>query len=339
MSYVPDDKIDKNPASILPSRSRTKPLALFAPFSSRLLCTAIDVLIVIILTRPVEILLRDTLGWVSIKFHYIFPVVLLVYFAAFWASRLGATVAQLIWRFKVVNYDGNGLNPWRAVLRSVVLVFLLLAALSIVGAPVNRYIGIAGLASYLLLFLAALTTHRQAAPDLLAHAVVVKRRALKLLSDNNQLTDLMSHNNAAVQKASRPSIFGIVNDALVLFGPLGVLYIAAQTHHDMDMRHRVHYAINETRMNKTAVELYYVEFGKLPENANEIGIGAKKFYPDGGFYYMEPGGKIRIRFSVKPELKNGSIVLTPNFGDEDLTWKCEIEGDIAQQFLPSDCRQ
>ena len=38
---------------------------------------------------------------------------------------------------------------------------------------------------------------------------------------------------------------------------------------------------------------------------------AKQDYPDGGYYELEEDGVIRIRFTVKPELKKGSIILSP----------------------------
>ena len=131
----------------------------------------------------------------------------------------------------------------------------------------------------------------------------------------------------------------MLNDALVLFVPLCALYIAAQVHHARDMRDRIQHAIDATREHRLTVEMYYAEFRKLPQDANEIGLDGKTFYPDGGYYELEPGGNIRIRLAVKPKRKNGAIVLTPKFAEEESSWKCEIEGDISRNYLPSLCRQ
>ena len=52
----------------------------------------------------------------------------------------------------------------------------------------------------------------------------------------------------------------------------------------------------------------------------------------------EDGGVIRIRFTVKPELKKGSIVLTPKLENDKIVWQCRSEGDIARHYLGSWCR-
>ena len=61
-------------------------------------------------------------------------------------------------------------------------------------------------------------------------------------------------------------------------------------------------------------------------------------YPDGGYYELEDGGVIRIRFTVKPELKKGSIVLAPKLENDKIVWQCRSEGDIAPHYLGSLCR-
>jgi hypothetical protein len=81
------------------------------------------------------------------------------------------------------------------------------------------------------------------------------------------------------------------------------------------------------------------EHGRPPSDAAELGAGEKALYPDGGYYVLEPEGRIRIRFTVKRELKNRSIVLMPKFDEGDVNWACAADSGILQRYLPASCRE
>jgi len=108
--------------------------------------------------------------------------------------------------------------------------------------------------------------------------------------------------------------------------------------HDRDLRYRTIYAVNAVEGLQNAVCEYYEENSRLPANASEMGSGSRTSYPDGGYYELEEDGVIRIRFTVKPELKKGSIVLSPRLVDEHITWDCRSEGNIAREYLRASCR-
>ncbi|MFT4561152.1 MAG: hypothetical protein ACI9BW_000892 [Gammaproteobacteria bacterium] len=90
--------------------------------------------------------------------------------------------------------------------------------------------------------------------------------------------------------------------------------------------------------NVTAITAFVSEHRRLPRNAQELGTNPKAPYPDGGYFELEQNGIIRIRFTVKRELKNGSIIYTPRVNDESVQWDCVTDGDIVQKYVPRDCR-
>ena len=55
-------------------------------------------------------------------------------------------------------------------------------------------------------------------------------------------------------------------------------------------------------------------------------------------YELEDNGVIRIRFTVIPELKRISLLVTPRREGNDLVWKCDVEGEISRATLPAHCR-
>ncbi len=58
----------------------------------------------------------------------------------------------------------------------------------------------------------------------------------------------------------------------------------------------------------------------------------------GGYYELEDDGVIRIRFTVKPELMKGSIVLSPIAGADGITWECHADGGLARKYMIAACR-
>ncbi len=71
--------------------------------------------------------------------------------------------------------------------------------------PVNPYLAVVALAGFALLFLAAITPNRQAAHDLLAHSLVVNRKALKSPEHRELLRAHVADNSPSSRAKRRPS--------------------------------------------------------------------------------------------------------------------------------------
>ena len=153
-----------------------------------------------------------------------------------------------------------------------------------------------------------------------------------------QLHEHLSDSAPTLRKQRRPSVLSIVAKLFVLGIPVFVLFIFAQTRHDMELRHRIHYAINEVFLLKAHVQEYYLDVRHWPTGDGELGVATRGDYPDGGYYELEDNGVIRIRFTVKPDLMKGSIVLSPTVEDDGITWKCHADGYISLGHLPAACR-
>ncbi len=92
-------------------------------------------------------------------------------------------------------------------------------------------------------------------------------------------------------------------------------------------------------MLKIAVEEYYAYYTRWPTKEGELGVATRVNYPDGGYYELEDDGVIRIRFTVKPALKKGSIVVSPTVEEDRITWECHSDGDFAKKYLVAGCRE
>jgi hypothetical protein len=189
------------------------------------------------------------------------------------------------------------------------------------------------------LFLAALTPNRQAGHDLLVHSLVVNKIALKSRERLAQLREHVSDSDPVSRKQRRPSVPSIVGNMIVLVIPVIVLLVFAQVGHDMNLRSRIGYAVGEVAMLKFAVEEYYAYHTRWPTKEGELGVATRVNYPDGGYYELEDDGVIRIRFTVKPALKKGSIVVSPTVEEDRITWECHADGDIAKRYLVAGCRE
>lgn len=187
---------------------------------------------------------------------------------------------------------------------------------------------------YALVFLAAVTPNRQAAHDLLARSLVVNRIALNSSEQRDRLREHVADN----RKRRRPSVIRMVVDAFLLGVPVFVLWNITMVKHDRDMRFRIGYAAEAASALKIGVEVYYDEYQEWPAKDAALGVSTRGEYPDGGYYELEEDGVIRIRFEVRPELKNGSIVLSPELQDGNMTWACRAEGHIAQIYWMPACR-
>jgi hypothetical protein len=85
--------------------------------------------------------------------------------------------------------------------------------------------------------------------------------------------------------------------------------------------------------------MYYVEHTAWPSSDTKLMAATKAEYPAGGYYQLEDGGVIRIRFTINPELKQGSIVLIPSVENDSFVWQCRTEGGFAQQYMGGWCRE
>ncbi len=314
------------------------PNSLFVRFSERMVMVVIDVFIAVILAQVVGKYIVDAFGLTITDYRPVNLAGVSLYFVVFWASPMRATPVQFLLGARVVDKAGNKLGLARALVRGVLLTGLIAAALTVFEVPANPYLGAIVLTAYALLFLAAITPNRQAGHDFLANSIVVCKAALKSSELQRHLAEPASDNDPVSRRQRKPSLMNIASDALVLGIPVFVIYTFALVSYDMDLRHRVSYAITQTIELKAAVFKYYADENRLPANAAELGTGSRTNYPDGGYYELEEDGVIRIRFTVKPELKNGSIILNPSFKDSGTIWECHFEGDIAPGHLPAACR-
>jgi len=336
MPVAEDD--DEQPATNTDSGLIWDTRKLFAAFGVRMFAVGLDLFIAIFIAGGVQDYLLAPVGLPPVDNRVVILAVLLLYFPLFWSSQLRATPAQLLLGVRVVDETGDKLGPARALLRSALLVGLMTASVALFKSESNFLFIVLALVGYGLLFLAAVTSNRQAGHDLLAHSLVVNRVALKSPAQLDLLREHVSNSNSESGKQHRPSAIKIAGNLLLLVVPVVFLFNAAQMAKDRDLRYRTIYAIEHVADLKTAVNLYYLEHNRWPSRGTRLGTATKAPYPDGGYYELEDGGVIRIRFTVKPELKKGSIVLTPKLEDDKIVWQCRSEGDIARHYLGSWCR-
>jgi len=312
--------------------------SLFAAFGVRMAGAALDLFIALTIATAVLHFAIDAVGLSCIDSRLILLAVLLLYFSMFWSSPLRATPVQLLFGMRVVDETGERLSFGRAIARGVLLIGTIIAAISFIELPSIPYYGVVALLGYALLILAALTPNRQAGHDLVARSLVVNRIALKTPEHRGQLRQHVSGTVPILRKYRRPSALSIVANMLVLGIPLFVLLIFAQTRHVMDLRSRVGYAVGQATVLKAAVQEYYVDARQWPTKNSELGAAISVEFPDGGYYELEDDGVIRIRFTVKPELMKGSIVLSPAAGEDGVTWECRVDGGLAKEYMVAACR-
>lgn len=311
---------------------------LFSSFGNRAVCTAFEMYAALLVSGfTIHAMLRP-FGWEYADTGPFAFVLLFVYFAGFWASPWGATPLQIAWGSRVVDGEGRCLTLWRATVRSAFLVALIAGALRIYAAPSAPYTGIIAAISFGMLFLAALTPNRQAVHDFLVRSFVVRRAALKSAEGLDRLREATSNRASDLRPRSLPTVGSIVWNTLVLGIPIYAVLTSVNISNDMNMRSRISYAVGETKALKAAIETFHAEHGRLPSTAQELGTVEKNYYPEGGYYHLDTNGRIRIRFTVKSELKRGSIVLTPSFSYDKVTWACAAEGELHRRYLPSSCR-
>jgi len=138
---------------------------LFAEFGARMAGVGLDLFIVVFIAEVVPVNVIEAIGLTVTDHRPIILAVSLLYFSVFWSSPLRATPAQLLFGMRVVDEMGERLSLGRAVVRGVLLIGLIAAAMTVLGIPSTPYLSVVALVGYPLLFLAALTPNRQAGVD------------------------------------------------------------------------------------------------------------------------------------------------------------------------------
>jgi hypothetical protein len=132
----------------------------------------------------------------------------------------------------------------------------------------------------------------------------------------------------------------VLKYALVLGLPAFMLAVTIPLYTRKNLQARVAYAWQQTDRLRVAVEDFHREHRRLPADAQALGaLGHRTDYPDGGYFQLATGGRIRISFTVKADLRDGTTVLTPHINASKLHWVCAIEGAIEQRYLPHSCRE
>jgi len=144
---------------------------LFAYFGVRMAGVALDSFIAMYIALGLNVYVFEPIGLAVADNRPIILVVLLLYFSVSWSSPLRATPAQLLLGMRVVDEKGEKLSLGRAILRSILLIGLIVAAMTLFKIESNIYLVAIALVGYALLFLAALTPNRQAGHDFLAHSI------------------------------------------------------------------------------------------------------------------------------------------------------------------------
>jgi uncharacterized RDD family membrane protein YckC len=311
---------------------------LLVSFRNRMACTVSDVLVLLFVLGLAGDFLRATVFPAETNLRPLLVGLVVLYFALSWSSRLAATPIQWVWGLRVVGYDGHPLSFGKALVRSALVTGLVAAAFTSFRVLEEPLMATVAAVAFLMLFLAAITPYKQAAPDLLARSLVVYRRELKKPDVQAVIGDLSNAGRLVRRAGFWLRVDDLILDVLTLGFPIVMLTVALPVHHTKNLSGRVAYAMTQTQPLKIAVEEYYAEYERLPADAATLGTGERRNYPDGGFYALETHGAIRIRFEVKPKLRDGSLRLTPEIVDERVVWTCRYEGDIEPRILPSSCR-
>lgn len=312
--------------------------SVFVRFDERMVCVVIDLVVAILLASVIYEKLIAVIDPTVVDARPTIVIFFLLYFSAFWATPLRATPAQLLFGQQVVDETGKRLTFARATARALLLTGLVVASMMISGAASSPYLAVGASSAYVVLFLAALTPRRQAGHDLLIRSLVVRGRGLAPSEHQEYLANLASLAGPEARKEAGPSIGSIIGAAFVMGVSVFILLTFSQLQFGRELRGRIGYAFNQTGELKAAVTEFYLDAGRPPADAAELGFGARVNYPDGGYYELEKGGVIRIHFTVMPDLMKGSLALYPTLKNGSIEWACRQDGTINGGHLPAVCR-
>ena len=318
--------------------SRAFARKLFAEIAVRIVAYGADMVLVLfgvvflsdhVLPVVAPALVDQTAVWVVLLFGY---------FTACWVSPLHATPMQFLLGIRVLHESGEPLSVRDAAIRSATLVALWVLVTAVFKLPVVQNPLMGAIVIAILIFIPAVTAHRQGLHDFLSHSVVINKRSIRTLEAALRMREFLAVTEPGFRRHRRPSLYKMIVDAIVLAIPAFAIMTGVEVANQRNMYARLAYAMSETYALQAAVDSYYESTGRWPSTESDVGLPLRQNYPDGGYYRLEDDGIIRIQFEVRPELKNGSILLIPRFEDGDIRRDCRTEGDIKRRFVPGSCR-
>ncbi len=309
----------------------------FAQFERRAAAAMIDVAAVFFLSIWLMSTLTSLAAW-SPTGRPVLGIVALLYFAGGWASPLSATLAQWAVRIRIVDESGERLGPGRAIVRAVLFIVGVVGILTIAQVPETPSLLLVAGVSMAAFYIAAITANRQGVHDLIVRSVAVKSSVLKSTDARAELQARIAQTAGSRWLLKRPSSARLALTSVLILVVVFGIYSAALVRYEMELRARISYAYVATSTLRNALEASYRATGKWEKSETVLGLPTKSDYPDGGYFVLEDEGVIRIRFTVIPKLKRISLVVSPSWDGESLTWNCRAEGEIASGVLPAHCR-
>jgi hypothetical protein len=192
--------------------------------------------------------------------------------------------------------------------------------------------------SFAMFFAALVTANRQGLHDILVHSVVVMAGSIRSPQCRCELRNHIERNAELPWTFTRPRTAKIVVSLILIFALILGIHNMTLVRNEMMLRSRINYAHQQTASLRGALEMSYRTTGSWGAAEKELGTPTRVGFPDGGYYELESGGVIRIRFTVIPRLKKISLIVTPRWEGEELVWQCQAEGEISQATLPANCR-
>lgn len=313
---------------------------LFAEFGVRAAAVALDAFLALFVIWYLVDQVLSVAGTATLEPGPIIFFVLVLYCAVFWSSPMRATPVQFIFGMRVIDEFGNALKFQESLKRSIALLILLAAVVYILNFQSIPYAAFFALVPCALLWLAAITPHRQGVHDILAGSVVINRKATKSAEQQAQMREFLADKDPVSRRCRRPTIYRMVTNAIVLAVPIFAITVAIQASNQMNVRSRMAYALSNVSHLKAAVTEYYLDTARWPRSEAEAGAPIRGVYPDGGGYQLEDRGIIRIYFSSNPSLVNVSLLLRPTENHANTVyWDCFYDGEIAIGNLPAACRE
>jgi uncharacterized RDD family membrane protein YckC len=317
---------------------RTYARELFAEIAVRIVAYGCDLILILFAMTFLDERISSLFGKRDEILTATWIVLLCAYFAGSWAGPLRATPFQFLFRMRVLHESGRPLTWLEATVRSATLVALWWFAIFVLRQLFASEWWLTVVAVVLLFYLPSVTARRQGIHDFLAHSMVINTRAVRSVDDERRMIEYLDDREVAVSKAARPSIPKMIIDAVVLAIPLYVMMIGIQVAHQKNMYGRVAYAMGEAYEMRRQAQAWFEATGTWPSSEADIGRPLRHNYPAGGYYELEEEGVIRIQFEIRPELKDGSILIEPVVDDGEVTWQCRTVGDVEKRYVPGSCR-
>ncbi len=238
---------------------------LFAEIAVRIVAFGVDMFLVLFLMLFLDDhVFRST--YFSDEFQMAAWVLLVAgYFTASWMSPLRATPTQWLFRMRVLHESGVPLSLRDASIRSVALIALAGFALFVLQRFfVEPGVWLKIVAVVLLLYVPSVTARRQGLHDFLARSVVVNVRSLRSDADERAMRDFLAEKDPAVRQSSRPPIYKMLIDAVVLAIPVYVVTMGIEVAHQKNMYARTAYAMDEAREMQVLFASWFETTGSWP---------------------------------------------------------------------------